>query len=200
MKNLYKLIFAAMLLFIVLGCVSVPDEESVVEDEQPVVQEEAVEEEPAPEPEKEAIGEDEVVEAEEETPADEPGVFVVSEEVFTETFQDIENLISDLNGIIRAKNYDSWLTYLTGEYYELYNSHEKLQEISQQPILQKYGIRLRTLRDYFEYVVVPSRSQAKLDDLIFTDNTHIKAIMLINGKRSILYSLEKIDGMWKIGI
>ena len=126
--------------------------------------------------------------------------FTVTQEVFQETFTNIEALITQLNGIILAKDYLTWTSFLTREYINTYSSQEKLYEISQQPILKKYGIRLRSLEDYFHYVVVPSRSDARLDDLIFIDDTHIQAIMLINDKRSILYSLEKIDNQWKIGI
>ncbi|MBI9102249.1 MAG: hypothetical protein JEY99_07540 [Spirochaetales bacterium] len=200
MNKQFSFLLAIMLMLIFFGCKTI-SEEPVTDNEEPVIEQPQPEPEPVPEPtpEKEPVTEPEpeVDPAPIEEASDE---FVVTPEVFEETFVNIEALIGELNGIIRAKNYFIWTTYLTREYKEYYSDPQKLLEMSQQPILKKYGIRLRSLQDYFEYVVVPSRSQAKLDDLIFTDNEHIEAIMLINGKRSILYSLEKIDGIWKIGV
>jgi hypothetical protein len=126
--------------------------------------------------------------------------FVLTEEIFNETFVDIEGLIKDLNAIIRAEDFETWKTYLTEEYIETYSDQEKLFDLSQLPLLKQSGIRLRSLQDYFYYVVVPSRSQARLDDLVFEDAKHLKAYMIINGKRQILYFLEKRDDAWKIGI
>ena len=39
--------------------------------------------------------------------------FVVSDEVYTRTFDEIEQFIRNLNEIIRQKDYDTWLTYLS---------------------------------------------------------------------------------------
>lgn len=146
-----------------------------------------------------------VVEAEPEPLPDPPApveeeVFVLTDEIFKETFVDIEGLIKDLNNIIRSEDFETWKTYLTEEYIETYSDQEKLFELSQLPLLKQSGIRLRSLQDYFYYVVVPSRSQARLDDLVFEDARHLKAYMIINGRRQILYFLEKRDDAWKIGI
>lgn len=136
-----------------------------------------------------------------EQPADnvEPE-FLVSEEVFTETFEDIRRLIDELNAIIREENYEKWLRYLTNDYIGHFSSPEVLKENSEQPLLKKYNVELRSLRDYFNYVVVPSRSNARLDDLVFVDNEHVKAIMIFNDKRTILYQLETGGEGWKIGL
>jgi len=145
------------------------------------------------EPEPEAVPDVEPQDAAEE-------VFSVSEEVFSETFEDIRNLIDELNAIIRDENYDRWLRYLTETYKTHFSSATVLKENSEQPLLKKYNIQLSTLRDYFVHVVVPSRSNARLDDLVFIDNEHVKAIMIFNDKRTILYQLEKSDQGWKIGL
>lgn len=126
--------------------------------------------------------------------------FLVSEEVFTETFEDIRRLIDELNAIIREENYEKWLRYLTNDYIGHFSSPEVLKENSEQPLLKKYNVELRSLRDYFNYVVVPSRSNARLDDLVFVDNEHVKAIMIFNDKRTILYQLETGEEGWKIGL
>lgn len=126
--------------------------------------------------------------------------FVVTDEVFAQTFSDVEALITELNKTIRNQNYEKWLTFLTEEYKDYYSGPEVLRELSNKPTMQKYDIRLTTLKDYFTYVVVPSRSNARLDDLVFEDNNHVKAIMIIDERRVILYQLVKIDGEWKIGV
>ena len=169
-----------------------PVEEQDVEEE--VAEEAAEEEEQEETPEEEATTV-EVVEA----PVEEEE-FQVSEEVFTETFEDIRVIIEELNSIIRDENYDRWLQYLAREYIDHFSSPEILKENSEQPLLKKYKINLATLRDYFKNVVVPSRSNARLDDLVFIDNEHLKAIMIINDQRTILYQLTRIDGVWKIGL
>ncbi len=162
---------------------------------------EGQEEEPIEEPEEEdpeeKSGSDEGKEPQKDSVDDEP--YVVTEKEYEETFSNIEILIQDLNQIIKSKNYDKWLTYLAKDYREYLSDPKTLKEISQEPVLKKYDITLRSLKDYFNYVVVPSRSNARLDDLVFVDKNHVKAIMIINNKRIILYELKKIDGKWKIG-
>jgi hypothetical protein len=182
--------------FLLASCASAPEpveeepaaEPAPVEDVEPASKEEVPAETPEPEPE-------EVVEE-----IDEEETFTVSEEVFTETFEDIRRLIDDLNAIIREENYDRWLKYLTEEYIGHFSSPEVLEAKSEQPLLKKYNITLSSMKDYFKWVVVPSRSNARLDDLVFVDNEHVKAIMVFNGQRTILYLLEKDGDGWKIGL
>ena len=58
---------------------------------------------------------------------------------------------------------------------------------------------LRTARDYFENVVVPSRSNDQVDDIEFISDTQVKAYTIdARGHRLILYNLENIDDQWKI--
>lgn len=203
----YLLLIFLTITFLVISCATeqpqvVAETESESTQEQQPVEEEAVEE-----PVIETIEEEPAVEVDtqEETVADteieqaEEGL-KVSEEVFMETFEDITDLISSLNKIIASENYDEWLTYLTRGYIEHMSSAEELKNVSEQPLLRKYDINLRSLKDYFKYVVVPSRSNARLDDLVFLDTNLVKAIMIINEQRTILYRLEKNDGVWKIGL
>lgn len=207
----------SVLCFGMFGCASTPEEPAEPDfsaEEQP--SEEISEPEPEPEeeertPDPEPGPEQEEPQPEEipleETPVEEPELeetgeedFVVSEEVFSRTFSDIEELIKKLNKIIGSSKYDSWLEYLTKEYKNYYSDEETLKELSKRPILQKYNIRLTSLKDYFNYVVAPSRSDVRLDDLVFEDNNRVKAIMIIEDQRVILYQLEKVNDEWKIGI
>ena len=202
-----SILSAALLIFFIFfsifGCSSSPPEAPEPEIEEPA----EPEPEPEPEPEIEEPETEPEAEEPEETVADlEPAEpepeedFVVTEEVFSQTFSDIESLIQRLNSIISASKFEKWQEYLTEEYKNHYSKEETLRELSNRPILQKYNIRLTSLKDYFNYVVVPSRSDVRLDDLFFQDNNHVKAIMIIDDQRVILYQLEKVDGEWKIGI
>lgn len=126
--------------------------------------------------------------------------FVVTEDLYKKTFAEIEALISRLNDIIKEKNYDEWVGYLSSDYIAKTSSRDFLNQASESPILKRDRITLGSLKDYFLDVVVPSRIQAKLDDLAFIDETHVKAITVINGNRVILYLLERVDSRWMIGI
>ena len=172
-----------------------PKEEVIVlEDSEPdqPAQEVPIDEEPENQPELPEETVEEVSSGDDE--------FKVSEDVFKQTFFDIELLIQELNSIIKSEDYETWQQYLTTGYKEEMSAREVLDKISDQPMLKKFNIKLTTLRDYFSYVVVPSRSNARLDDLVFVDENNVKAIMVISGQRSILYKLERTGNSWKIGI
>mgnify|MGYP007064287536 CR=1 FL=1 len=125
----------------------------------------------------------------------------VSAELKESTLVDISGLIETLNTIIRRKDYDAWIPYLTEEYIRYYSSAEVLGELSQQPALRRYNIVLRSLRDYFNYVVYPSRQNARVDDIEFVDEKRIVAITIsTKEERLVLYNLEKINDTWKIAI
>lgn len=126
--------------------------------------------------------------------------FIVSEELYQQTFDDIESLIDRISAIVVRQDYNAWLTYLTDDYITYYSNPDVLEKMSLD--LQKstgYRIKLRSLRDYFRYVVVNSRIDVELDKIEFIDENRITAEALINDKPYILYYLEKIEGVWKIG-
>lgn len=155
------------------------------------------EEEPEPEAEAEPAEEAQVPEEPEEEPDPEEPI-EVSEEVYEQTFDEIEATIEELNAVISARNFERWKTYLTDAYLEEYSDPQRLAEISQMPILERNDIKLTSLRDYFNWVVVPSRQDARLDDLRFLSENEVYAIMNINGNPVILYRLRKVDGRWKV--
>lgn len=133
--------------------------------------------------------------------AAEPPALVVSEELRQSTFVDVKGLISSLNAIIRRRDFDAWRALLTDEYLRHYSDPRTLAELSQQPALRRYNIVLRSLRDFFTYVVYPSRQNDRVDDIEFIDERRVVAYT-INAKeeRLVLYNLEKIGDTWKIAI
>jgi len=126
--------------------------------------------------------------------------FVVTEEVYTRTFEEIEQFIRNLNQIIRNADYESWLTYLSEEYIRTTSDPAFLRDQSEKPLLQQANIHLEDLRDYFIHVVMPSRTQATLDEIEFIDENHVKAVAVLRGTRVILYLLARDEGQWKIGV
>ncbi len=135
-----------------------------------------------------------------EAPEEKPAEFVVTDDVYRKTFQEIQQLVETLDRSIREKNFDEWASYLSPEYAARVGSAEFLQEASRSGVLNKRGITLQTVKDYFLYVVVPSRSGANLEEISFVDETHVKAITLVDERPVILYWLVRSDARWKIGI
>lgn len=136
------------------------------------------------------------------TPAAEPfDPMKVSAEVKTATITDIRALIENLNRIIQRQDYNSWRANLTDEYVEYYSNPTLLAQYSEYPILKRQEIKLSNLRDYFLYLVYPSRQNDRVDDIDFVGENLVKAITVSpKGSRDILYILEKHGDTWKIGI
>jgi hypothetical protein len=133
-----------------------------------------------------------------------PEVFdpaTVPEAVKTATFVDVRAFIESLNLIIRHKDYEAWRSNLTDDYIRHYSDTTVLSQYSNYPIIQRQGIKLQTLKDYFINVVYPSRQNDKVDDIEFVGENLVKAITVSpKGERNILYMLEKHGDAWKIGI
>ncbi len=184
-----KLIFALLLLpalFTAISCTTV-DEASDNVTEPVVVETVQIEEEPE-------IVEEPVV----QEPIEEE--FVVTEEIYTETFDNIQDVITNLNKVIAAKDYQVWLEYLTDEYKTYYSDPELLKQYTELYKQRGYNYRIETLKDYFLYLVVISRANAKLDEIVFIDKDHVKALSILKGQLSVLYYLEKDENIWKIGL
>lgn len=117
-----------------------------------------------------------------------------------DAMEEIKGIIDELNKIIRHKDYLAWKEYLTSEYIDLYSAPEVLAQMSDSSKLKGKGIVLRSLEDYFLYVVYPSRQSVRVDDIEFTSPTQVKAVTVApSGDRQVYYYLEKTDKSWKIG-
>ncbi len=161
-----------------------PEQPAETVSEEPVQQEEVLAEEPEPE-----------VVVNNETG------FEISKEEYEKTRDEISELINTLNSIISGRNYEKWKLFLSDSYIKTYNDPVKLRQISEQSqILSENNIVLTNLQDYFEWVVVPSRSSARVDDIVFSDDTHLIVYMKIKEKNTILYQLESIEDKWQISV
>lgn len=128
------------------------------------------------------------------------GEILVTKQEYQHTLSEVRRLVDKLNAIIASQDYTAWLAYLTPEYVAHYSDPSVLAAISQQPVLKRQGVQLSSIRDYFLNVVVPSRADARVQDLDFMAKDHVQAITIIGGKRYILYDLRLMDGAWKIGL
>jgi hypothetical protein len=125
---------------------------------------------------------------------------LVTQEQKKATFVDIRAFIESLNTIIKMQDYSAWLAHLTEDYIAYYSDPEMLAKFSEYPVIKRSGIKLKTLKDYFTYVVYPSRQNDQVDDIEFVGETLVKAITVNpKGDRNILYMLEKHGDAWKIG-
>ena len=184
------------------GCTSAPETtsdidqpSSTVEDEQEPVDTE----EPTAEIADSAAEETPSEPADEsEEPAADTETYEMGEEEYQETKKDLSKLVEELNQIIANRNYQEWLTYLTTEYKEYYSDPEVLQEYSDTPLMKKYDIKLRSLKDYFNYVVVASRKDVHIDDIKALSENKVRAYMIVNSEPIVVYTLEKVDEKWKI--
>ena len=73
-----------------------------------------------------------------------------------------------------------------------------LENLSDNPVLKDYGIRLKQLRDYFNYVVVPSRSNVVIDEIQFITEDKIKAFTFTNNEKFVVYLLIRHEDGWVI--
>jgi len=125
----------------------------------------------------------------------------ITEQMKQEAFIDITALIKELNRITQARDYDAWKTYLADAFIAKYSDPEFLTRLSEAPILKQQGIVLKSLRDYFDFVVYPSHQNDHVDDIEFIGHNRVKAITISKKKESlVLWDLEKIGNSWKIGI
>jgi len=137
----------------------------------------------------------------------------ISTELYETTKAQIQDVIQRLDTIIRDRNYTAWLGYISNSYLEEISSPKFLEarteELHRRDQLVAAAMgrnprtverkELKTTRDYFDNVVVPSRANDRVDDIDFISETKVRAYTLNNrGARLILYDLEIIDGTWKI--
>ena len=137
----------------------------------------------------------------------------ITSEQYQTAMTEVQALITELNRIIRARNFNAWVDHLAEPLYREISSQAFLDERSEelfrrdQIVAQNMGRNpasvqrrvLRTAMDYFTHIVVPSRSNDRVDDIDFVSDNQVIAFTIDpRGNRLILYNLEKIDGRWKI--
>ena len=127
----------------------------------------------------------------------------ISKEQYALTMEDVRHFIEELNQIISRKDYSSWKAELSPEYFKKISSSENLKQVSELPAMKTRKITLKSANDYFNYVVVPSRANSRVDDIEFISENRVKAFTIMTNtageeQRLRLYDLEKTGNIWKI--
>jgi len=178
-----------LVLSVFLGCKSSPP----AVDQYPPVEEEIIDE------------------PEVEEPATDSGI-TVSQEVYDFTLAEVKLFIDSLNSLIMKKNYNGWKNALSDDFFDRISSPEFLAAASESAILKSKKIVLKSPNDYFLQVVVPSRSNSRVDEIEFTDTNKVKvyyreervrrnsdnSVSAPEVRRLRLYELIKIGDTWKI--
>lgn len=121
----------------------------------------------------------------------------ITKETFQNTKSEMAVVVEELNKITLAKDYEQWLTWLSDEYIQTYSDPIILDRLSAN--LPSKGIKLKTLKDYFDYVFVPSRQNMRVDDIQFVSPTRVYVIMEITPKSPVaIYIIEKMPNGWKL--
>jgi hypothetical protein len=138
----------------------------------------------------------------------------VSKAVYQAAKLEITYLIYDLNFIIKHKDYNAWVAHLADSYFQEISDKNFLEEKTEelyrrdQIVAQNLGkdpntvekVILKTAKDYFDHVVVPSRVNDRLDDISFLSEDRVRAYTIDErrGQRLVLYDLASINHKWLI--
>ena len=137
----------------------------------------------------------------------------ITQEDYDQAKNEIQDLIQSLNTLVRARNYNRWVNYLTDSYLKTISSPGYLEDKSNdlykknmndaakngRDLSRVRKIQLKNARDYFLYVVVPSHANDRVEDIEFMSKSRVKAYTLDDkNTRLVLYNLEHIDGQWLI--
>jgi len=132
-------------------------------------------------------------------PPAEPGEFQVSKEKKLASLAEIKLLVDKLNAIIGNKAFSEWKTYLDQDYIRTYSDPVRLKEYSaNSPFLRQYSVKLKSLEDFFQFVVVPSRAKVTVDDISFLDENRVNVWTVVDNERVLLYLLKLYGKEWKI--
>lgn len=127
---------------------------------------------------------------------------VITRQDFRQTKSEVEAVVEDLNQITKERDYSRWLDYLDPAYRRTLSDRNYLEQISNSlpQALRDRRVRLTTLKDYFDYVFVPSRQNIRVDDIQFITPSRVYVIMdLSRDQRAAVYILERgSGGNWKL--
>jgi len=124
----------------------------------------------------------------------------LTEEAYEEVLDEVKAFVDNLNLIIKGKNYNRWRSVLSQELLNEISSPEFLANASKWPSMKSRGIVLKELRDYFNYVVVPSRANSQVDKIEIMDNNRVKAFYenIRKERTELVYELAKTGDSWTI--
>jgi len=179
--------YLLLLLAMLVACKSAPSTNEFPSGEPPVTEQAHTEEEPSSDS------------------------ITVTQEMYDYTLEDVKHFVDGLNSLIQNKNYDGWKDALSDELFAHISSPEFLTNASESTLLRSRKIVLKTPNDYFLQVVVPARSNSKVDAIEFIATDRVKVYYMeervrkgenntstTEVRRLRLYELIKDEDTWKI--
>ena len=129
----------------------------------------------------------------------------IDRNTFADDKDQVLKIISELDTIMRSKDYNSWVTYVDQESIEYWMLRKNLQKAEKR--LPVKGIKLRDLRDYFNYVFIPARAGKTVSEIRYISDSYIKAVQVQESEKgkdnalvTVYYYFNKIDGRWMVHI
>ena len=122
------------------------------------------------------------------------------EEIDYDTFEkdkkEIQKIIEDLIVIMKDGDSEKWKQYVEKSSITYWSDANHLATYSKK--LPQKSIRMKTLKDYFKWVFVPSRKGQSIDEIRYISNQSIKAVQVKDDKDVVYYYFKKEGGKWKI--
>lgn len=123
---------------------------------------------------------------------------VISPDTFAEDKKAVLETIKELDVIMRNRDYNSWLNYVTPQSIDYWKQKPHLQAVSAR--LPGNKIQLKTLEDYFNWVFRLSRQNARVDEIRYVSSKLVKAVQVSGNQDIIYYQFEKQNGRWLISL
>lgn len=102
---------------------------------------------------------------------------------------------------IIAEDFDGWYNSLSGNYRSFIEDPDELLKMSRKSgYLKRKKIVLRSAKDYFDYIVIPSREGIALKYVNFQriDEKNIKVNCMLDGNTNFVYDFVYENESWKL--
>lgn len=119
----------------------------------------------------------------------------ISPEVFEEDKNEIFQVINALDQIMKKKDFNGWISYLTPESYEYWSNRHNLLELSRH-LFSSDDFHINNIREYFEMFFIPARKGRLVDEIRYVTPTYVKVVQYKNKTDIIYYFFEKQNDTW----
>lgn len=120
---------------------------------------------------------------------------IVPPEVFEEDKNQIFQVINELDRIMKKKDFDAWLGYLTPESAEYWSNRHNLLELSRH-LFSSDENHINNIREYFELFFIPARRGRLVDEIRYVTPDLVKVVQYKNKTDIIYYFFEKQNNVW----
>jgi len=112
----------------------------------------------------------------------------------------MKTLFNYIENIIAKADYEKWYESISGNYKKFLNDPLNLKKIANSSdYLKNRKIELKSPKDYFEYVVIPSRENGllKFFDCELITKNHVKVICFDKNEK-LIYDFIFEENLWRI--